>query len=95
MFPYRDALEHFSDGALTVWAPFETGGDHFAPSTENHIINFIVDDLTAILAGAAEEGVQPVKPREDHPYCSFGWVMDPDGRKIELWQPAIPPSQED
>ncbi|MEM1106628.1 MAG: VOC family protein [Pseudomonadota bacterium] len=90
-FSQADAAGAFGPGAMTIWSPFDDDSDYFAPSSENHMVNFMVDDLTAMLAKCAAEGVAEVKPREDHPYGSFGWILDPDGRKLELWQPGAPP----
>ena len=90
MFHHGASREALGDGAKTVWSPFGKDDDYFAPSGENHMINFIVDDLTGLLARCASEGVREVKPREDHLYGSFGWIVDIDGRKIDLWQPKAP-----
>lgn len=95
MFHHRESAETFGPGALTVWSPFSKDDGYFEPSSENHMVNLMVDDLTAMLERCAGEGVDPVKPREDHPYGSFCWIVDPDGRKIELWQPGTPPNSED
>jgi catechol 2,3-dioxygenase-like lactoylglutathione lyase family enzyme len=70
----------------TVWSPFKADTTHFAPSTSNMMINFVVDDLDGILAHAAAEGVEPLEVKDD-PFGRFGWLLDPDGMKIELWQP--------
>jgi len=59
---------------------------YFAPSTRSFMLNLIVDDLDAVLARAAAAGVTPTG-REDHDYGGFAWLMDPDGVKVELWQP--------
>jgi len=59
---------------------------YFAPSTRGFMLNLIVDDLDAVLARAAAAGVTPTG-REDHDYGGFAWLMDPDGVKVELWQP--------
>ena len=61
----------------------------FAPSTQAFMINLIVDDLDEVLAHAAAAGETPLG-REDHDYGGFAWLMDPDGVKIELWQPKGP-----
>ncbi|MEL6569941.1 MAG: VOC family protein [Pseudomonadota bacterium] len=94
MFNHSASSEAFGPGALTVWSPFSKDDDYFQPSGENHMVNFMVDDLTAMLEQCSGEGVHPVKPREDHPYGSFCWILDPDGRKIELWQPGTPPADD-
>ena len=95
MFSYAPAVEKYGRGAMTIWAPFEAGGDYFKPSSENHMINFIVDDLDGLLERVSAEGVDQTQPREDHPYGSFAWVLDPDGRKIELWEPKGEPPASD
>jgi len=85
-FLHRDSAEAFPQGARTVLAPFPDAS-YFAPSSAQFMLNLIVDDLDAILARARAEGVDEVQPREAHPYGRFGWIMDPDGRKLELWEP--------
>ncbi len=70
-----------------VWSPFEQSTKYFEPSSREVMINFAVDDLSAYLAQIEAKGVK-VLGREDHgPVGLFAWVMDPDGTKIEFWQP--------
>jgi catechol 2,3-dioxygenase-like lactoylglutathione lyase family enzyme len=85
-FLHGESAAAFPMGARTVFAPFPDAS-YFAPSDAPFMLNLIVDDLDAILARAKAEGVEEVQPREEHPYGAFGWIMDPDGRKVELWQP--------
>jgi len=87
-FLHRDSAACLPDGARTIFAPFAEGSDYFAPSTQPFMLNLIVDDLDGVLAQAEAEGAAQVQPVEDHPYGRFGWIMDPDGRKLELWEPA-------
>jgi len=70
-----------------VWSPFKADTNHFEPSTREFMVNFAVDDLGAMLAAIEAKGVA-VLGRQDESYGSFAWIMDPDGTKIELWQPA-------
>ena len=70
-----------------VWSPFHTNTDYFGPSTREFMINFAVDDLDGMLATIKAKGVT-VLDRQDYSYGSFAWFVDPDGTKIELWQPA-------
>ena len=91
-FVHADAADAFPTAARTIFAPFEAGSGYFAPSDLPFMLNLIVDDLDAVLERAKGEGVEEVQPRETHPYGHFGWVMDPDGRKVELWQPIEPKS---
>lgn len=74
-------------GAGTVFSPFSADTDYFAPSDKEFMFNLMVDDLDAMLARCAAEGVEPVKVFPPEPNGRFAHIMDPDGRKIELWQP--------
>ena len=86
-FLHTGSAEKFPEGARTIFAPFVAGGDYFKPSTLPVMINLMVDDLDAMLARAEAEGVDQVQPAQTLDYGKFGWILDPDGRKIELWQP--------
>jgi predicted enzyme related to lactoylglutathione lyase len=71
-----------------VWTVFEASSDHFAPSAAPFMVNYIVDDLDGVLAKARAEGAEPVgEPVSDDAYGRFGWLVDPAGVKIELWEP--------
>ena len=52
------------------------------------MINFRVDDLAGLLAALRQEGVQVVGEIQDEENGRFGWIMDPEGNKIELWEPV-------
>ncbi len=86
-FPHSESARAFPKGARTIFAPFASGGEYFKPSTLPFILNLIVDDLEGILSRIEAEGVPQLKPSERHEYGAFAWILDPDGRKIELWQP--------
>jgi catechol 2,3-dioxygenase-like lactoylglutathione lyase family enzyme len=75
--------------AVVVWNAFPETTDYMAPSTRDFMVNFAVDDLDAFLAMLAAKGVAVLK-REDGPNGKFAWILDPDGTKIELWQPSKP-----
>ncbi len=75
-------------GAGTVFSPFSADTDYFSPSEKDFMFNLMVDDLDAMLARCAAEGVEPVKLFPPEPNGRFAHIMDPDGRKIELWQPS-------
>ena len=72
---------------LTVWAPFKADTDYFAPSSSPYMFNLVVDDLDAALEQVAEGGAEVVGEVQKEAYGSFGWFLDPDGNKVELWQP--------
>ena len=78
-------------GGYTVWHPMGADTNYTAPSEKPFMINFIVDDLDQALAQVAEGGAEIVGEKESHDFGSFGWFMDPEGNKIELWQPAVEP----
>lgn len=71
----------------TTWSPFKADTDYFAPSSTPFMVNFRVDDLHALLAALREEGCEVVDEPQESEYGKFGWVMDPDGNKVELWEP--------
>lgn len=71
----------------TVWTPFPADSEYFAPSEKGCMFNYIVEDLDALLPLLAAEGVQIVGEVETYDYGKFGWILDPEGNKIELWQP--------
>ena len=71
----------------TAWNLFKQDSDYFAPSTVPFMINYRVDDLHALLAALRDEGCQVEDKVDESEYGKFGWVIDPDGNKVELWQP--------
>ena len=74
-------------GGQSTWSAFAATSDYFDPSTQPFMINFIVDDLDGVLARAKAEGADPVGEPIAGEYGRFGWLMDPAGVKIELWEP--------
>ena len=71
---------------FTVWSPFPADTDYFAPGKKAFMTNFQVDNLDDLLATLKREGVD-VDPRvESYDYDKFGWIMDPEGNRIELWE---------
>jgi uncharacterized glyoxalase superfamily protein PhnB len=80
--------EHDPRGdASTVWSVFPIDTKYFAPSEAPFMVNFRVDDLDAMLAQLRASGAAVADRIEDSEYGRFGWVTDPEGNKIELWQP--------
>jgi len=71
----------------TVWSRFPEDPDYFAPSTKPFMINLQVENLDEVLAQLQCEGVQVDSKVESYDYGKFGWVMDPEGNRIELWEP--------
>lgn len=72
----------------TVWNPFKEESKYFAPSEKQFMINYRVDNLEALLAELKKEGIEPVGEMQSYDFGKFAHIMDPDGNKIELWEPA-------
>lgn len=75
-------------GSSSVFSPFAADTDYFAPSTRGFMFNLVVDDLDGALRQVEAAGGRLLGAREDYSYGSFGRFLDPDGNKVELWQPA-------
>ena len=73
---------------VTVWSVFAASNNYFDPSPAPFMINYIVDDLDALLERLQQEGVKIDPKRTDESYGRFAWIYDSDGNKIELWQPT-------
>jgi len=71
----------------TQWSPFEAKTNYFSPSDKPFMMNFRVHDLEALLDVLKQEGVTIVGNMETYAYGKFGWILDPEGNKIELWEP--------
>jgi len=71
----------------THWSPMKSDTKLFKPSTSSFMINFRVENLVELLEALKEEGVTVVGEIEEYEYGKFGWVIDPDGNKLELWEP--------
>ncbi len=76
-----------SEPGITTWCPFSADTNRLEPSTASFMLNFRVDDLDALLAALREEGCNVIDKTEASEYGNFGWVLDPEGNKIELWEP--------
>lgn len=74
------------DEGMTVFSPFKDDTDYY-PAEQQFMLNFRVSDLDALLTNLEKAGVKIDPKRQDESYGRFAWVYDPEGRKIELWQP--------
>lgn len=72
---------------LTIWAIFPRDTKYFDPSHASFMLNYRVENLDALLEALRAEGVWIDPKREDHDYGRFAWIMDPEGNRIELWEP--------
>ena len=71
----------------TLWSPFAADTAYFGPGAQPYMINFRVDDLDALLAQLRAAGAAVDERVEQSEFGRFGWVTDPEGTRIELWQP--------
>jgi predicted enzyme related to lactoylglutathione lyase len=76
------------DKGLTVWHTAAPDTKWFSPSQSAFMINYRVDNMDELLAQLRKNGVEIVKGPDKEENGTFAWVMDPDGNKVELWQPA-------
>ena len=90
------SLASTAAGEITVWSTFPRESDYFAPSSASFMVNFRVRDLDAMLAQLRAGGVEVDDRMEEAEYGRFGWCMDPEGNRVELWEPprgaSFPPS---
>jgi catechol 2,3-dioxygenase-like lactoylglutathione lyase family enzyme len=83
--------ERPDDEGCTIWSPFKDDTDYFSPSEAPFMVNFRVDDLDGLLKSLKTARIDQIGEIDDQPYGRFAWIMDPDGVKIELWQPIGSP----
>jgi D-3-phosphoglycerate dehydrogenase len=83
-FWWKDAA---GNDASTQWSPFKADTSYFNPSQKEFMQNFRVHDLDGLLIKLKQEGVTLVGEPESFDYGKFGWILDPEGNKIELWEP--------
>lgn len=91
-FTWREATDPDEIG-YTVWSPFKGDTDYFDPGRQPFMVNYRVDDLPAMLEALRAEGVEIVGDMIEEENGKFAWILDPDGQKVELWEPV--PSAED
>ena len=74
-------------GGTTVWSIGAAARNDFAPSASSFMVNYRVEDLTSLLQALRDEGCHVMDKTDDSDFGKFGWVIDPEGNKVELWQP--------
>jgi predicted enzyme related to lactoylglutathione lyase len=72
---------------MTVFAHFPLDSKYFGEGAQQTMMNFRVDDLDGLLKQLAAAGVRIDPKRDDHEYGRFAWIWDPEGNRVELWQP--------
>ena len=73
-------------GGTTIWSVGAADGDDFAPSAAPFMVNYRVADLAALLDALRREGCHVLDRTDTSEFGKFGWVIDPEGNKVELWQ---------
>ena len=87
---WRDE-EDPSKKCVTAWSPFPKTSRYFDPSKQDFMINYRVHDLEYLLAELEKSGIKQEGKMEEYDYGKFAWILDPDGIKIELWEPVDGP----
>src|SRR5262249_41826389 len=75
-------------GETVAWSIASSESDSFAPSEAPFMVNYRVSDLRALLAALRDEGCNVLDEVDDSDFGTFGWVIDPEGNKVELWEPS-------
>jgi catechol 2,3-dioxygenase-like lactoylglutathione lyase family enzyme len=86
MFLWRDAQDPEKRGS-TVWSAFPRDTKYFGEGAQTFMVNYRVENLDALLEELETEGVQIDPKRDNYDYGKFAWIIDPDGNRIELWEP--------
>jgi len=76
------------DGDQTVWAPFPADTDYFGSGDQQLMVNFRVGDLDAMLEQLRVAGIDVDDRVHEMEYGRFGWAVDPEGNRFELWEPT-------
>jgi predicted enzyme related to lactoylglutathione lyase len=72
----------------TVWSPFSSTTKYFEPSAKDYMINYIVEDIAGLVEQLKKDGVTVLDEIEDSDYGKFVHILDPEGNKVELWEPV-------
>jgi predicted enzyme related to lactoylglutathione lyase len=84
---WNDVADYSQERTSLSWSIFKKEASYFKPGDQDFMINYRVQDLDAIVSDFDNAGILPVGDIEEFEYGKFAWFIDPDGRKIELWQP--------
>lgn len=85
-FTWADSSGNPTHGT-TIWSIGSADSNHFAPSASPFMVNYRVENLASLLQALRDEGCQVLEKTDDSEYGKFGWVIDTEGNKVELWQP--------
>lgn len=87
LFEFRNGAHPDEKGYLQ-WSPMSEDTKHYEPSKSEFMINYRVENMVELLKVLKSEGVKQIGEMEEFEYGKFAWIMDPDGHKIELWEPV-------
>ncbi|WP_394204062.1 VOC family protein [Shewanella waksmanii] len=83
---YLDRMTPENSAGYSVWTPLAKETDYIHPSNNHFMFNLVVDDLDGALAQVTEGGAEVIAETEESEFGRFGWFIDPEGNKVELWQ---------
>ena len=87
-FEWTDA-EGKPTAGTTAWLIDDASGDHFAPSKSSFMVNYRVENVHALVAALRAEGCNVLEKIDVSEFGKFAWVIDPEGNKVELWEPPV------
>ena len=87
VFEWRQVADNSKSG-YTAFSQFDKKSDYFGPSEKQFMFNFRVENLSKLLDLLKSEGVEQVGEVQEFEYGKFAWILDPEGNKIELWEPV-------
>lgn len=87
IFWWRD-FENPEKKCSTSWSTFKKETNYFSPGKKDFMFNYRVENLEELLTALKAEGIDQVGEMQTFEYGKFAWIMDPEGNKIELWEPV-------
>ena len=81
------APANMPENSFTVWSIFKDDTEYFGKKSQAFMVNLVVDNIDAALARVDKAGGKVKEEREEHDFGRFGWFEDPDGNRVELWEP--------
>ena len=86
LFKWKD-FENPDKTGYTVWSPFPDKTEYFDPSKAPFMVNYIVENLEGLIKKLEKDDIRIIGKIEEYDYGKFAWIIDPEGNKIELWEP--------
>lgn len=86
VYPWS-GLDKIHKNGVNIWTPFDENTEHFAPSNSNFMFNFVVDNLVELIVDLKAKNFD-ISEIQTHEQGKFAWILDPEGNKVELWEPV-------